>query len=69
MKITLNWNTTPENIDGALQKQKAKVDKIEAFCKENKIDELYYRDNELEYEFIKKQGAKKGGANNGKTET
>lgn len=66
MKIVLNANITPEQIDGYLQKQKDKADKIDAFCKANKIEKLSYRDNEFEYEFTKKQSTGKGGANNGK---
>lgn len=62
MKITLNADIKPETIDGYLQKQKLKADKIDAFCKANKIDELQYRDSEMEYEYKKKGGAKNGKA-------
>lgn len=64
MKLIINGSIKPENIDGYLNNAKQKADKIDAFCKTNKIDELYYRDSEMEYEF-----KKKGGAKNGKGET
>lgn len=63
MKLIINGDIKPENIDGYLNKAKQKADKIDDFCKANKIDELYYRDSEMEYEY-----KKKGGAKNGKTE-
>lgn len=65
MKLIINGDIKPENIDGYLDKAKKKADKIDAFCKTNKIDELYYRDSEMEYEFKRKAG----GAKNGKAET
>ena len=64
MKLIINGSIKPENIDGYLNSAKQKADKIDAFCKTNKIDELYYRDSEMEYEF-----KKKGGVKNGKGET
>ena len=52
MKITLNGNITSEVINSILSKQKDKMDKINKFCKDNKIEELSYKDSELEYEYI-----------------
>lgn len=72
MKLIINGSIKPENIDGYLNNAKQKADKIDAFCKENNIDELYYRDSEMEYEFKKKESAKNartGGVKNGKGET
>lgn len=51
MKITLNANITPEIITGYLDKQKDKTEKIKDFCIKNKIDELFYKDSELEFEY------------------
>lgn len=51
MKITLNADIKPEVIDTYLIKQKEKITKIEKFCKDNKINDLQYKDSELEYEF------------------
>ena len=51
MKITINANITPETIESYLTKQKQKTDKIKAFCTSNKIEELFYKDSELEYEY------------------
>ena len=55
MKITLNANITPDTVSGYLQKQKEKADKIKEFCLTNKIDELQYKDSELEFEYKKGQ--------------
>lgn len=54
MKITINGNITPETIETYLSKQKSKVDKINKYCKDNKINELQYKDSELEYDFVQK---------------
>lgn len=51
MKIVLNGDIKPEVIDSLLTKQKNKMDKIDKFCKDNKIEELSYKDSELEYEY------------------
>lgn len=53
MRITLNANITPETINSFLEKQKLKTEKIKDFCNKNKIDELQYKDSELEFEFVK----------------
>ena len=53
MKIVINANITPDTIDSYLKKQKDKTDKIKAFCKSNNIEELVYKDSELEYEYTK----------------
>ncbi len=52
MKITLNGNITSEVINNILSKQKDKMDKINKFCRDNKIEELSYKDSELEFEYI-----------------
>lgn len=51
MKITINGNITPDTIDSYLTKQKQKTEKIKSFCKSNNINELVYKDSELEYEY------------------
>lgn len=67
MKITLNGNIAPSIINAILDKQKEKMDKIDKFCKDNKINELSYRDSELEYEYI--SDSKKTSDNGKKVET
>ena len=57
MKITLNANITPDAITGFLEKQKSKTEKIKEFCDKNKINELQYKDSELEFEYKKTQFA------------
>lgn len=51
MKITLNANITPDTITGFLEKQNKKTEKIKEFCVKNKINELSYKDSELEFEY------------------
>ena len=51
MKITLNADVKPDVIETMLKKQKDKMDKIDKFCKDNSIENLSYKDSELEYEF------------------
>ena len=51
MKITINGNITPETINSYLEKQKDKTEKIKEFCKTNKIEDLAYKDSELEFEY------------------
>lgn len=51
MKITLNANITPDTINTFLEKQKSKTEKIKDFCKKNNIQELQYKDSELEFEY------------------
>lgn len=51
MKITLNADVKPDVIETMLKKQKDKMDKIDKFCKDNKIKELSYKDSELEYDY------------------
>lgn len=53
MKITLNADIKAEVIDVYLKKQNDKIIKINNFCKENNIDDLQYKDSELEYEYKK----------------
>ena len=51
MKITLNADVKPDVIETMLKKQKDKMDKINKFCNDNKIETLSYKDSELEYEY------------------
>lgn len=51
MKITLNANITPDTITGFLEKQQKKTEKIKDFCAKNKINEMQYKDSELEFEY------------------
>jgi len=75
MKITFNGKITAGIIDTMLDEQEKKKQKIIAFCKNNKVQELQYKDSELEFDYkfkeeveTRPQASKKvetrGGANN-----
>lgn len=51
MKITFSGKITPAIIDSMLQEQKQKKEKIKEFCTKNNIQELQYKDSELEFEY------------------
>lgn len=53
MRITINGKVTKEVIDSILEEQKDKAKLIDDYCKKQKIDFLYYKDAELEYEYNK----------------
>ncbi len=55
MKITINGIVSPEAVTSFLVKQQNKTEKIKEFCVKNKINELQYKDSELEYEYKKEQ--------------
>lgn len=69
MKITLNADVKPDVIDSLLKKQKDKVDKIDKFCKDNKINEMSYKDSELEYEYTSDNKKTSDNGNKQKFET
>lgn len=69
MKITLNANITPDTITGFLEKQKNKTKKIEEFCIKNKINEMSYKDSELEYEYTSDNKKTSDNGNKQKFET
>ena len=52
MKILINGDVKPDTIESVLNKQKEKMSKINKFCKDNKIQELHYKDSEMEYDFV-----------------
>jgi len=51
MKITFNGKITAGIIDTMLDEQEKKKQKIIAFCKNNKVQELQYKDSELEFDY------------------
>lgn len=55
MRVTVNGNVTKDALKIILDNQKQKVTVVDNFCKENKINNLYYKDAELEYEYRKRE--------------
>ena len=55
MRVTINGKVTVEAINSILDEQKEKTKLIDEYCKKQKIDSLYYKDAELEYEYTKTQ--------------
>jgi len=55
MKITINGKVTKEVLNVIVNEQKEKANVIDTFCKNENISYLYYKDNELEYEFKLKE--------------
>ena len=53
MKITVNGTISEDALKVVLNTQKSKVKIITEFCKNEKLDGLFYKDNELEFEFQK----------------
>lgn len=53
MKITINGKVPKDALNSILEEQKEKTKLIEDYCKKQKIDKLFYKDAELEYEYIK----------------
>lgn len=51
MKITFNGKIGAKLVQSMLTEQEAKKINIIEFCKKNKIDELHYKDSELEFEY------------------
>ncbi len=53
MKITVNGTISEEALKVVLNTQKSKVKTITEFCKNEKLEHLSYKDNELEFEYQK----------------
>jgi hypothetical protein len=53
MKVTINGKVSKDVLNTVLEEQKEKINTIEAFCKTHKINEISYKDNELEYVYEK----------------
>ena len=53
MKITINGKVPKDALKSILEEQKEKTKFIEDYCKKQKIDKFFYKDAELEYEYIK----------------
>lgn len=50
MKVTINGKVSKEVLQTILNEQKDKTKIIDAFAKDNKVSNIYYKDAELEYE-------------------
>jgi len=57
MKITVNGKISEEALKVILETQKKKSIIIDDYCKKEKLESLFYKDSELEYEYqlIEKQ--------------
>ena len=51
MKITFNGKIGAKIVQMMLTEQEAKKQNIINFCKTNKIEEMHYKDSELEFEY------------------
>jgi len=58
MKITINGKISEDALKSILETQKKKTIIIDEYCKKEKLDELSYKDSELEYEYQKKSRPK-----------
>jgi len=59
MKVTINGKVSKEVLQTILNEQKDKTKIIDAFAKDNKVSNIYYKDAELEYETEMKGSAKR----------
>lgn len=55
MKITFNGKIDAKVVDKMLTDQEAKKQNIINFCLKNKINEMHYKDSELEFEYKKEE--------------
>jgi hypothetical protein len=53
MKITVNGKISEDALKVILETQKAKTIIIDDYCKKEKLESLFYKDSELEYEYQK----------------
>ena len=53
MKITVNGKISEDALKVVLETQKQKSIIIDDYCKKEKLETLFYKDSELEYEYQK----------------
>jgi hypothetical protein len=53
MKITVNGKISEDALKVILDTQKKKTIIIDDYCKKEKLESLFYKDSELEYEYQK----------------
>jgi len=53
MKITVNGKISEDALKVILETQKQKTIIIDDYCKKEKLESLFYKDSELEYEYQK----------------
>lgn len=58
MKITVNRKISEDALKVILETQKQKTIIIDEYCKKEKLESLFYKDSELEYEYQKQAIAK-----------
>jgi hypothetical protein len=58
MKITVNGKISEDALKIILDTQKKKTIIIDDYCKKEKLESLFYKDSELEYEYQKHETPK-----------
>jgi hypothetical protein len=58
MKITVNGKISEDALKVILETQKKKTVIIDDYCKKEKLESLFYKDSELEYEYQKQSTTK-----------
>ena len=58
MKITVNGKISEDALKVVLETQKKKTIIIDGYCKKEKLESLFYKDSELEYEYQKQSTPK-----------
>jgi hypothetical protein len=58
MKITVNGKISEDALKVILETQKKKTVIIDDYCKKEKLESLFYKDSELEYEYQKQVAPK-----------
>ena len=53
MKVTVNGKISEDALKVILDTQKKKTIIIDDYCKKEKLESLFYKDSELEYEYQK----------------
>ena len=58
MRITFNGKIDSKSVQIMLTEQEIKKQNIIEFCKKNKINEMHYKDSELEFDYVADNGNK-----------
>ena len=53
MRVTVNGKISEDALKVILETQKQKAIIIDEYCKKEKLESLFYKDSELEYEYQK----------------
>jgi hypothetical protein len=58
MRVTVNGKISEDALKVILETQKQKAIIIDEYCKKEKLESLFYKDSELEYEYQKQIATK-----------